>query len=402
MEGTITAKIGYLYFSAVEKERMGALLQKSMAELTEVYPGITFASSRDEKLPPILADIKTAEDFLYGGGLTFPCHRYLWSDVDCEVKGLRLYDSHVLMTLYHDSNVCQVGVYFTVEAATPQELIYLRQIFGSSTPVTKDGTSISGLADRLFAPMGASTEEAETGYTLEITDFYGEESLEDVLRENAQVTYGMLTGDEGYEYVPLGLAKKRIASCWGSRDFFSAIAFRNNFLLFHLVNGSRAEAYRDYQTKFGTTYYGSPNPYFFMNSRTACVNHGLFFSAETGLVAKTICSHVLNHQSKLSHETHLKVRESIQTTKELRRDLIVTLNRLESIGIAELGELDRLIMSGLEIDPMVEKIKYLLELLESELDLLYQTSTNTLVNILTVVGLLLSVAQVIVEFCGIR
>lgn len=66
--------------------------------------------------------------------------------------------------------------------------------------------------------------------------------------------------------------------------------------------------------------------------------------------------------------------------------------------MAELGELDRIIMDGLDINPLVEKIKYLLELLESELDLLYQTSTNTLVNILTVCGLLLAAAQIIIAF----
>ena len=55
-------------------------------------------------------------------------------------------------------------------------------------------------------------------------------------------------------------------------------------------------------------------------------------------------------------------------------------------------------MDGLDINPLVEKIKYLLELLESELDLLYQTSTNTLVNILTVCGLLLAAAQIIIAF----
>ena len=78
--------------------------------------------------------------------------------------------------------------------------------------------------------------------------------------------------------------------------------------------------------------------------------------------------------------------------------MILTLNRLEDIGMAELGELDRIIMDGLDINPLVEKIKYLLELLESELDLLYQTSTNTLVNILTVCGLLLAAAQIIIAF----
>ena len=62
-QGTITARIGYLFFETVEKERMSALLGKSTEELSALY-GVPLASSRDKKLPPILADIKTAEDFL--------------------------------------------------------------------------------------------------------------------------------------------------------------------------------------------------------------------------------------------------------------------------------------------------------------------------------------------------
>ena len=48
-----------------------------------------------------------------------------------------------------------------------------------------------------------------------------------------------------------------------------------------------------------------------------------------------------------------------------------------------------------QIDPLIEKIKYLLELLESELDLLYQTSTNRMASFLTVLGLVLAGWQVI-------
>lgn len=107
---------------------------------------------------------------------------------------------------------------------------------------------------------------------------------------------------------------------------------------------------------------------------------------------------MLDRQSQKIHTGPSRVSTEIRNTKELRRDLILTLNRLEDIGMAELGELDRIIMDGLDINPLVEKIKYLLELLESELDLLYQTSTNTLVNILTVCGLLLAAAQIIIAF----
>ena len=297
-QGTITARIGYLFFETVEKERMSALLGKSTEELSALY-GVPLASSRDKKLPPILADIKTAEDFLHGGNLTFPCYRYLWQGVECSVPGIRLYDSHVLVTLYHDSSVCQVGLHFTAEVESPKDLVYLRQRFGSPEAITSEGLSITGVADRFFAPFGIDSAESEKGYLMEITDFCGGERLEDLLRDNAQAIYGMMTGDEGYDYVPMELVNDRLNNRWGSRDFFSAIAFRNNFLLFHLVNGSRADQYRAYQKEFGTAHYGGPNPYFLMDAKTGGVNHGLYFSAETGMVAKAICSNVLNHQAQI-------------------------------------------------------------------------------------------------------
>jgi len=395
-QGTITAKIGYLFFAAVDKERMYALKGKSGGELPELCENAELPEG--DGLPPVLADIRTGEKFLYGGGLTFPCTRYLRQEGEFQIRGFRPYDSHALLTLYHDSNVCQAGLHFSVQVDSVEDLIYLRQIFLSDTPVTEDGRSISQVADGLLKPLGITVKEAENAYLLEINDFFGQEDPEEILRKHAGSAYGMMTGDEGHGYVPEAMAQERLGNRWASRDFFSAVAFRNNFLLLNLSGGSRAVGYRAHQDGFGRSFWGGPNPYFFMDAPTACVNHGLYFAAETGMVAKAICANVLNHQSRLSHASHRKVNQSIQTTKELRRDLIITLNRLESIGMAELGELERLIMAGLEIDPMVEKIKYLLELLESELDLLYQTSTNTLVNILTVVGLLLSAVQVIMGF----
>lgn len=393
---TITAKIGYLFFAAVEKEKLNALKGTADGELPEQHENAALPDR--EGLPPVLAEIRTGENFLYGGGLTFPCTRYLRQEREFQVKGFHPYDSHALLTLYHDSGICQAGLHFTVQVDSAEDLIYLRQIFLSGVPVTEDGRSISQVADDLLKPLNVTVQEAENAYLLEINDFFGVEDPEEILCSYAGDLYGVMTGDEGHSYIPESLAKERLGNRWASRDFFSAVAFRNNFLLLNLSGRSRAAAYRTHQDGFGRAFWGGPNPYFFMDAPTACVNHGLYFAAETGMVAKTICANVLNRHSNLSHASHRKVNQSIQTTKELRRDLIITLNRLESIGMAELGELERLIMAGLEIDPMVEKIKYLLELLESELDLLYQTSTNMLVNVLTVVGLLLSAVQVIMGF----
>ena len=79
-----------------------------------------------------------------------------------------------------------------------------------------------------------------------------------------------------------------------------------------------------------------------MDSVTSGVNHGIYFSCETGMVAKTISANVLDRQSQKIHTRPSRVSTEIRNTKELRRDLILTLNRLEDIGMAELGELDKL------------------------------------------------------------
>ena len=57
-----------------------------------------------------------------------------------------------------------------------------------------------------------------------------------------------------------------------------------------------------------------------------------------------------------------------------------------------------MLIKGQQIESLIEKIKYLLDLLESELELLYQNSTNRLVNILTIAGLRLTVLGMFFEF----
>ena len=71
------------------------------------------------------------------------------------------------------------------------------------------------------------------------------------------------------------------------------------------------------------------------------------------------------------------------------------MNRVENLEISEIGEMEKVLLTSQQIEPIIEKIKYLLELLESELDLLYQTSTNRLINLLTIAGLVLAAIQVL-------
>ena len=78
--------------------------------------------------------------------------------------------------------------------------------------------------------------------------------------------------------------------------------------------------------------------------------------------------------------------------------MIRTLNKLDQMNITELGALDDLVMESLDVSKKVENIRSLLELVESDLDLLYSTTTNRMVTLLTILGLLFALIQTINSF----
>ena len=389
MGNFIKAKIGYLFFIPyVNHASSGA------DNVVFRMQDIEYSAKKDG----ILKDINIAENFLYGGYFKFPHKRYILPVEDLQHKDYIFSDTHIMITDFFDANVMGVSLNTCAQVPSVDALVYLRQIMLSGIGVTVDGKSITQLINSVLEPLGRSVSRAENAYLVEINDFFAQTVLDNIFEENKFAIYGMLTGDEGYEYVAPEIVDTRLKNNWSTREFVRAIIFRNNFMLFNLNKVGAIEQYQEHQAKFGNEYYGAPNPYFFTDASTAGVNHGILFSVEVGMVAKTITSSVLDRQAASNQLPRRNVGAEIKKGKELRRDLILTLNRLEDIGMAEMSELDRLIVDDLDVEPLVEKIKYLLELLESELDLLYQTSTNRLVNILTVAGLLLSAFQIILAF----
>ncbi|MBQ7093737.1 MAG: hypothetical protein IJN84_04420, partial [Clostridia bacterium] len=108
---------------------------------------------------------------------------------------------------------------------------------------------------------------------------------------------------------------------------------------------------------------------------------------------------ILSRQSDYhSANKGITLSDNIKRTMRFRSELITTLKKIENLSISEIGELEQVLIKGQQIESLIEKIKYLLELLESELELLYQNSTNRLVNILTIAGLLLTVLGMFFEF----
>lgn len=378
----IKAKVGYHFFFPAK------ISEKNLLKLNDGK----FTNS------PILDDITETENFLFGDNIKFPHKRYIIAKPEMSLEGFKFTDANIMLTYFEDTGVVSASLNTSFYTSNIESMIYMRQIFLSAIPVTGTKKSISDIVSEAISEFDLELSCAQIAYIAEINEFFNIENIPDIFENNANSIYGMMTGDEGYEYVSPESAVQRLQNCWSTREFVRAAVFHNNFILFNINNNKRANKYYEHQTKFGSEYYGSPNPYFFIDSADAGVNHGLMFSVELGMVAKTISSWVLERQISNSKRRKNLVGREIKRAKAMRRDLILTLNRLETTGIAEMNELDKLVIDSLDVNPLIEKIKYLLELLESELDLLYQTKTNTLINILTIAGVIIAAAQLIAQF----
>ena len=117
------------------------------------------------------------------------------------------------------------------------------------------------------------------------------------------------------------------------------------------------------------------------------------------MVMRIICNRIIRRQANYyTGNQNGNLRREIRRVKAYRGELITTLNKVENLSISEIGELERVMLVSQQIDPIIEKVKYLLELLESELDLLYSTSTNRLVNFLTAAGVALTAIGLILNY----
>ena len=371
--------------------RVRAALQKGACDYL-------YSDAPEAAQHPAFRDLQVAESFLHGGGLPFACTRVLFPARNIGLSGVDVTDSAVMLTVFDEVNIAQLTIHLSVRGADTDTMVYLRHLQYNPTPLfTQNGVpdSIPGIFEAFCARVGSPHTDLQQTYLAEINAFLGYGSLSQALEEQPQRIYGLLCGDEGWPHVPESLARMRLQSQWGSRSFIRVISFGDNFLFFHLQDSPEAQAYLAHQRRFGQTFYGGVNPYFLLDAPLAGINHGILFSMEIVMVIKSIASRILNQHAAFQKAQSGNFSRQIRRTKAYRRELITTLNRVENIGMSELGELETIMLNSQHITPIVEKIKYLLELLESELDLMYQNRTNTLVNILTVAGLLLSVVGIV-------
>lgn len=366
----------------------------------DAYPEAVFEDDDNVRNESIFHDIKTAEEFLHGGGLPFGNFRVLLKNYRLKFKNFKTAESAVLLTVFPESDNVQVCIFVGVKDVTPDDMVYIRHVQGNGVKLlNSDGRELSvhDVFLEISECLHRCVTDIEETYLLEIKRFGQAENVTEIIENNACMIYGMMCGDEGWRNVPEELAMQRLENQWGSRNFMRLAAFGANFIFFNMNTGKTADIYFENRQRFDHSYYGDVNPYFLIDSDYAGINHGILFSIELVMTIKTTCSRILRRQADYYKAHSKSLSQDIRKTKAYRGQLLTTLNKIESLSISEIGELERVILNSQQIDPIIDKVKYLLELLESELDLLYQNSTNRLVNILTVAGLILAALQIVLQ-----
>ena len=366
-------------------------------KLATAFPGSLAQNDPEAQNDPVFRDLSISENFLHGGGTPFDCMRFLIKGFDLKFVETEMYETAILLTFFPEFNTATLMFAFKVNNATTDELVYYRQIFAGAAKFRSKNGEEKCLWDwfhKIIAPLGKISDLDQT-YLMELKAMHPYTDLNEVMEKESRRLYGIICGDEGWEYVPEELAKRRMENQWGSRNFVKFVVFGSSAMLLNFNRLKDGMDYVEHQRTFGEKVYGGANSYFLMNSDVPGINHGIIFSQETVFVIKTIANRVLNRQSGFASRTSNKIGAEIRKTKKFRTELITILNRVENLGITEIGELEQMLLRSYKITPLIDSIKYLLELLESELDLLYQQSTNRLVNILTIAGLILSVVDVL-------
>jgi len=359
-------------------------------------PGAVLYDPEADQPQPYLRDLRTAEKFLHGGGQPYAAVRFFPEDLRPDLARAGFAGWCAMISYFPEVGVLCLSFHYALRGVAPDQLIVLRQC-GENRPLPFPGgdRSCTEQAKALREALGVATQPGERCYLCEITDFGGLGDPDEIERDHAALLYGLLSGDEGCGFVPESLVRERLKCAWGSRDFIRVYAFGAALLFLNLTGSAERQRYLAREQSFGAAAYGGCNDYFRMEDCPLTVNHGILFSVEYVMMLKALIDDVITYQGSYSRQHGKSFYQRIRATRDFRRTIILVLERAGQTEISEIGELSSVLLESQHIAPVVDQVKYLLELLEGDLNLMYSERNNVLITILTVMGLLLAAAQVL-------
>ena len=213
---------------------------------------------------------------------------------------------------------------------------------------------------------------------------------EEIFQSFPQQIYGMLVGDEGWRYVPQDVARTKMDSRWGTRDFAKVVYFADSVVMINFED-QRSCGYRESQKgvreKFGCVV----EEYFTTSPKIAGLNHGPLLMLENTFVQYFIVQEALAKTAK----TRIK---SIRGLLREREDLLDALGKLSSIKIPEMGALGRRVQEAMHLSKSMEELEKRLDEIERTLLIKYNQKINLGLILLAIITLFLGILELLIQF----
>lgn len=397
MKDTINVNITHsLYYESAKYKSVSKFREK----VSKKYSDALFYDPKGERPYQYLDDLSVAEDFLHGGMQTYDvCRVFLTQHKPLNMQSEGISEWITMLAYFPELKIVALSFHYSLENTDTDNIIKLRQGGGMKQYEFSQGKmSCYQLAEIICSELGLPIERSEYSTLCEITKIGDYQTVAQLEKDELKRLYGFIAGDEGYEYVPEELARNRLSLSWSSRDFMRLYAFGQSFLFINLTDSQRHRNYVEHQKNYGIKAYGGCNPYFLMGSCPLTVNHGILFSVEFVMTLKALINNVLSYQSEFSQKKRRFSLRRVGMTRDFRRKIIMVLEKVERAEISEIGQLSAMLLESQHMDPIIEQVKDLLELLESDLELTYSERNNVLAMMLTILGLLFAVWEIYLSY----
>lgn len=191
--------------------------------------------------------------------------------------------------------------------------------------------------------------------------------------------FGILTCDEGYDFVPSNCVQAALDSSFGTREFFRVYASNIGVVLINLVNSDLQVSYETKQNSLAEYFDDKYSKLVCTHSNIAGLEHGVLIAMEqaTNLLV------IINANMK---KDYFNNNRHIWRIIKNRRKLIEIVNITMSITMSEITNLTDLMNEKFGISTFVTRVRERLDLAEDDTLIIYQRWNNVLVLILTILG----------------
>lgn len=231
-------------------------------------------------------------------------------------------------------------------------------------------------------------------------------ATEQTNQEICKQLYGIMTGDEGWRYVPQDVAIKKVFRySWGSREFVKSYFYGTTTL----VLNSKPDHYIESQRVNGKYIYGGSDPYFGIRSCIAGLDHLILEAIEKGFLTLHEIEAQLDHvkfyykENTEQHKNNIILSlkrlmglssdndlHDLNELSKIRVTMISVLNTSYSTS-QELDDLTRIIFEQNGIIKRFEDLKYELTLLGEEIKFSHDKIESDILTVLTVLTVVISI-----------